>query len=64
VLLGFFLVAFFLRHVRGTAVFWGAIAAQAATIAIFLARRAQPDFPVSYLGTMSSAAWRASCSPC
>jgi SSS family solute:Na+ symporter len=49
VLLGFFLVAFFLKHVRGTAVFWGAIAAQAVTIAIFLARRAHPDFPVSYL---------------
>ena len=24
VLLGFFLVAFFFKHVRGTAVFWGA----------------------------------------
>jgi Na+/proline symporter len=49
VLLGFFLVAFFCKSVRGTAVFWGALLAQAVTIAIFLARRAQPDFPVSYL---------------
>lgn len=49
VLLGFFIVAFFCQSVRGTAVFWGAILAQIVTIAIFLCRRAQPDFPVSYL---------------
>ncbi len=49
VLLGFFLVAFFCKSVRGTAVFWGALAAQAVTLGIFIARRTQPDFPVSYL---------------
>jgi len=49
VLLGFFVVAFFCRSVRGTAVFWGAILAQIVTLVIFLCRRAQPDFPVSYL---------------
>jgi len=49
VLLGFFIVAFFCKSVRGTAVFWGAIAAQALTVAIFFWRKAQPDFPVSYL---------------
>lgn len=49
VLLGFFVVAFFCKHVRGTAVFWGAIAAQAVTVGIFFWRKAQPDFPVSYL---------------
>ncbi|HEX7632073.1 MAG TPA: sodium:solute symporter [Lacunisphaera sp.] len=49
VLLGLFLVAFFLKRVGGTAVFWGALAAQAVTVAIFFARGAHPDFPVSYL---------------
>ena len=49
VLLGFFIVAFFFKSVRGTAVFWGAITAQLVTVLIFLCRRSQPDFPVSYL---------------
>ena len=49
VLLGFFIVAFFFKSVHGTAVFWGALAAQTVTILVFLCRRAQPDFPVSYL---------------
>lgn len=35
VVLGLFLVAFFLRSVRGTAVFWGALAAQALVFALY-----------------------------
>jgi Na+(H+)/acetate symporter ActP len=34
-LLGVFVVAFFLKHVRGTAVFWAAIAAQLVVLAIY-----------------------------
>ncbi len=49
VLLGLFLVAFFLRKVGGTAVFWGALAAQGVTVGIFFARGALPVFPFSYL---------------
>lgn len=49
VLLGLFFVAFFLKKVGGTAVFWGALAAQAVTVAIFFARGASADFPFSYL---------------
>ena len=49
VLLGLFLVAFFLKQVRGTAVFWGAVAAQGVTVAIFFARGASAGFPFSYL---------------
>jgi solute:Na+ symporter, SSS family len=35
VLLGVFLVAFFLKHVRGTAVFWAAVAAQTLVIVMY-----------------------------
>ncbi|SDS10063.1 sodium:solute symporter [Opitutus sp. GAS368] len=49
VLLGLFFVAFFLRKAGGTAVFWGAVAAQGVTVAIFFARGTRPDFPFSYL---------------
>lgn len=49
VLLGLFLVAFFQKQVRGTAVFCAALAALAVTLALFFARRSIPDFPVSYL---------------
>ncbi len=37
VVLGIFLVAFFLKSVRGTAVFWGAVAAQALVFALYSA---------------------------
>jgi len=37
VMLGIFLVAFFLKPVRGTAVFWGAIGAQALVFALYAA---------------------------
>jgi solute:Na+ symporter, SSS family len=49
VLLGLFLVAFFQKRVGGTAVFCGALGALVVTVVLFFARRAQPDFPVSYL---------------
>jgi Na+/proline symporter len=48
-LLGLFLVAFFQKRVGGTAVFFGALVSLLVTVVLFLARRAQPDFPVSYL---------------
>ncbi len=44
VVLGLFLTAFFLRRVGGTAVFWGALAAQALVIVMYTAR-----VPISYL---------------
>ncbi len=43
VVLGVFLVAFFLKHVRGTAVFWAAIVAQALVIVFFF------QLEISYL---------------
>ena len=49
VLLGLFLVAFFQKRVGGTAVFVGALGALVVTVVLFFARRAHPDFPVSYL---------------
>ena len=49
VVLGIFLVAFFLKHVRGTAVFWSALTAQALIIAIFLLRNQFPVLKFSYL---------------
>ncbi len=44
VVLGLFLVAFFLRRVNGTAVFWGALAAQATVIVMYVGQ-----VPISYL---------------
>lgn len=49
VVLGLFLVAFFLKHVRGTAVFWAALAAEALIIVIFLLRDVVPALKFSYL---------------
>ena len=49
VVLGIFLVAFFLTHVRGTAVFWAALTAQTLIIAIFLLRNHFPFLKFSYL---------------
>ena len=42
-LLGVFVVAFFLKHVRGTAVFWAAMAAQALVLIIYFL--SQPKAP-------------------
>lgn len=49
VVLGLFLVAFFLKHVRGTAVFWAALAAEGLIIALFLLRTTLPALNFSYL---------------
>ena len=48
-LLGVFVVAFFLKHVKGTAVFWAAIASQAVVIAIFFFGKAYPAREIGYL---------------
>ena len=48
-LLGVFIVAFFLKHVRGSAVFWGAIAAQVVVIGIFIFGKYNPAREIGYL---------------
>jgi len=49
VVLGIFLVAFFLKGVGGTAVFWAAVAAQTLIFALFLLRHRYPGLDISYL---------------
>jgi len=49
VVLGIFLVAFFLKSVGGTAVFWAAVAAQTMIFALFLLRHHFPVLDFSYL---------------
>jgi Na+(H+)/acetate symporter ActP len=48
-LLGVFVVAFFLKHVKGTAVFWAAVASQTVVIAIFFLGKAYPAREIGYL---------------
>ena len=48
-LLGVFVVAFFLKHVKGTAVFWAALAAQAVVLAIYFFGKANPAWEIGYL---------------
>ena len=48
-LLGVFIVAFFLKKVGGSAVFWGALAAQMAVIGIFIFGKIYPDREIGYL---------------
>lgn len=48
-LLGVFIVAFFLKKVGGTAVFWAAIATQAVVLAIFFAGKVWPAREIGYL---------------
>jgi SSS family solute:Na+ symporter len=48
-LLGVFVVAFFFKRVGGTAVFWGAVAAQIAVIVLFFLSRAHPEWGLAYL---------------
>lgn len=48
-LLGVFVVAFFFKKVGGTAVFWGAVAAQVAVIVLFFLSRAHPEWGLAYL---------------
>jgi uncharacterized sodium:solute symporter family permease YidK len=49
VVLGIFLVAFFLKNIGGTAVFWAAITAQALIFALYLLRHRFPPLDISYL---------------
>jgi SSS family solute:Na+ symporter len=49
VVLGIFLVAFFLKQVRGTAVFWAAVVAQTLIFALYLLRHRFPALDISYL---------------
>jgi Na+/proline symporter len=49
VVLGLFLVAFFLKKIGGTAVFCGALCAQALVCAIFFLRVEYPSLAVAYL---------------
>lgn len=48
-LLGVFVVAFFLKHVKGSAVFWAAIAAQIVVLVIFFVGKAYPAREIGYL---------------
>jgi Na+/proline symporter len=49
VLLGVFVVAFFVKYVRGTAVFWGAICAQLLIFALRILKDTIPALDFSYL---------------
>lgn len=49
VVLGIFLVAFFLKRVGGTAVFWAAILAQGLIFALYFLRHRFPVLDISYL---------------
>jgi len=49
VVLGIFLVAFFLKQVHGTAVFWAAVVAQTLIFALYLLRHRFPVLDISYL---------------
>jgi SSS family solute:Na+ symporter len=48
-LLGMFIVAFFLKRVGGSAVFWAALAAQAVVLAIYFTGKASPAHEIGYL---------------
>ncbi|MDO8543296.1 MAG: sodium:solute symporter [Opitutaceae bacterium] len=48
-LLGVFVVAFFLKRVGGSAVFWAAIAAQGVVLVIFALGKLYPDREIGYL---------------
>ena len=47
--LGLFLLAFFTKRVGGTAAFWGAIAAQAAVLALYGLGKYHPAWEIAYL---------------
>ncbi|MEY4916443.1 MAG: hypothetical protein RL616_356 [Verrucomicrobiota bacterium] len=48
-LLGVFVVAFFLKRIGGSAVFWAALAAQILVLALFLFGKANPRHEIGYL---------------
>ena len=49
IMLGLFIVGFFLRWIGGTAVFWGALAAQALVICLFVLGKTLPRYEISYI---------------
>jgi solute:Na+ symporter, SSS family len=49
IVLGLFVVAFFLKHVGGTAVFWGAIAAWGVILSLYFLRGTFPALNFAYL---------------
>ena len=49
IMLGLFIVGFFLRWIGGTAVFWGALAAQALVIGLFVLGKSWPRYEISYI---------------
>jgi len=49
VVLGIFLVAFFIKKIGGTAVFWAAIMAQTLIFALYFLRHRYPALDISYL---------------
>jgi solute:Na+ symporter, SSS family len=49
VVLGIFLVAFFLKHIGGTAVFWSAVISQSIIFALYFLRHRFPVLDFSYL---------------
>ncbi len=49
VVLGIFLVAFFLKHIGGTAVFWSAVISQSLIFALYFLRHRFPVLDFSYL---------------
>ncbi len=49
IMLGLFIVGFFLRWIGGTAVFWGALAAQALVICLFVLGKSLPRYEISYI---------------
>ena len=48
-LLGVFVVAFFLKKVGGSAVFWAAVASQVLVIALFFTGKVYPAHEIGYL---------------
>ncbi len=48
-LLGVFVVAFFLKRIGGSAVFWAAVAAQILVLSLFLLGKASPRYEIGYL---------------
>lgn len=49
VILGLFLIAFFIKFIKGTAAFWGAVLAEALVIAWFVAGHYIPALNIAYL---------------
>lgn len=48
-IMGVFIVAFFLKHVRGNAVFWAAMVAQALVLGLYFGGKQFPAYEIGYL---------------